>query len=436
MKKKLSLIALFTMLVTSALLFSGCDEFLEWLFEEEGNGTNDSGVNIEGGVNIESDGYGLALMNFEPNSTTVPQYETFTIAYQLRNTSSGLFPINSQFGAALVNNDGSIAGIVGTRDYGWALEPRQRTGDLKMTCAVPNTVTPGQYQLRFIIKQTGSEWRLVTDSVDGAPTSINFQVLVNNNVIVAPLLQTQWSQGEPYNDSFPLKPDNSYAYNDIGKLYVDCSTTAMAQIFAYHKHPVRAAGTSTVLGPHGINMPLVNFADYPFDWANMRNTYTKGDPGTAKERKAVAELNFIVGMARSSGASSRTIYVENFGYDKSFQFHHRKDFTDTTWEAMIKEQLDQGLPVYYWGRRDGGSHAFVVDGYDKNSRFHINMGWGGTDDGWYTLNNINPPSSGHYNTDHLIFINIKPDKGIGSNIKSVLSDKTIGIPSSINVTVQ
>jgi hypothetical protein len=33
------------------------------------------------------------------------------------------------------------------------------------------------------------------------------------------------------------------------------------------------------------------------------------------------------------------------------------------------------------------------------------------DDGWYALDNLNPPSTGHYNTDHLIYINIMPDKG-------------------------
>jgi len=57
--------------------------------------------------------------------------------------------MNSQFGATLVNNNGRIASIVGTRDYSWTLEPRQRTGELVMTCIVPNTVTPGQYQNDF-----------------------------------------------------------------------------------------------------------------------------------------------------------------------------------------------------------------------------------------------------------------------------------------------
>jgi len=301
---------------------------------------------------------------------------------------------------------------------------------------VPQAVTPGQYQLRFIIKQTGGEWRFVTDSVGGAPTSISFQVLVNDNVVVAPLLQTQWSQDEPYNDLFPLEPSNRYAYNAIGKLHVDCGTTAMAQIFAYHKHPVKAVGASTVLGPQNINMPLVNFADYPFDWAHMRNTYTPADSGTV-HGKAAAQLNFIIGMARTPEGGFSTTFFENFGYDRSVRYYYRKDFTDAQWEARIKEQLDQGLPVFYWGggtESKPGSHAFVVDGYDKTGKFHINLGWGGREDGWYSVTNVNPLNYS-FTENQLMYINIKPDKGSGGSSKSVLSDKSIGIPDSINVDV-
>jgi hypothetical protein len=56
-----------------------------------------------------------------------------------------------------------------------------------------------------------------------------------------------------------------------------------------------------------------------------------------------------------------------------------------------------------------------VDGYDNAGRFHINMGWDGRDDGWYSLNNISP-SGNDFNYEQAININIKPNAGsTGSN---------------------
>jgi hypothetical protein len=40
------------------------------------------------------------------------------------------------------------------------------------------------------------------------------------------------------------------------------------------------------------------------------------------------------------------------------------------------------------GNADGAGHAWVIDGYDKstdpNRLFHMNMGWAGSGNGWYT----------------------------------------------------
>lgn len=41
--------------------------------------------------------------------------------------------------------------------------------------------------------------------------------------------------------------------------------------------------------------------------------------------------------------------------------------------------------MYYGGCQDGGCHAFVCDGYDDKDMFHFNLGWGGSSDGWYLI---------------------------------------------------
>ncbi len=44
--------------------------------------------------------------------------------------------------------------------------------------------------------------------------------------------------------------------------------------------------------------------------------------------------------------------------------------------------------MYYSGYSSAGGHAFVCDGYQEEY-FHFNFGWGGSQDGFYTLLSVN-----------------------------------------------
>jgi len=239
-----------------------------------------------------------------------------------------------------------------------------------------------------------------------------------SGIIVAPLLQTKWGQSSPYNDLFPLVNGNH--------AITGCGTTANVQIMKFHRHPARGKG-------EGSKVCTTNYCDFvPFtswdiayDWDNMLNEYTTANPGTEQQRNAVAVLNYHFVLGREASGSREKTLVENFGYDKSIQYLYRRYYSDAEWEAIIRQQLDLGLPVWYWGHSvaSGGeeedystesNHAFVVDGYDNAGKFHINVGWKGSYDGWYSLNNVGGGTGFNYN--HYIVINIKPDAGsIGSN---------------------
>jgi len=86
---------------------------------------------------------------------------------------------------------------------------------------------------------------------------------------------------------------------------------------------------------------------------------------------------------------------------------------------MLKTELDASRPVYYSGRNNNDGHAFVCDGYTDavgsvDMRFHINWGWGGMSNGYFTIDNLNPGSmgtggsAGGFNLDQQIIIGIKP----------------------------
>jgi len=229
----------------------------------------------------------------------------------------------------------------------------------------------------------------------------------NPNAVVRSLVQTKWNQPSPYNNMFPLVNGQRPVTN--------CSITAFAQLMAFHRHPVRGSGQSTRLSPHNITVPTVNF-NIAYDWANMLNSYrSDGRESNERQRNAVATLMYHVAAARGATGSSLRSLVENFGYDRSIQSHQRSFYTDSDWEALIRSQLDNGLPVYYSGGREGGGHAFIVDGYDSVGRFHINWGWSGRFDGYYSLNALTPGVR-NYDRNHSIIINIRPDRGsVGSH---------------------
>jgi len=234
----------------------------------------------------------------------------------------------------------------------------------------------------------------------------------NPAAVVGPLITTKWTQSSPYNDLFPMVGGK--------RSLTDCGNNAMAQILRFHRYANgKGQSTSVRINSDTITVPTVNF-NVNYDWDNILDSYTTANPGNAQQRNAAATLVYhfaaAVGASMDAGAGA---YPRNYmaaltnilGYDKSIELHYRGDYNDNDWAAMIQQQLDLGLPVYYWGKRDGGSHAFVVDGYDSNGKFHINWGWGGKDNGWYHINNLNPPSKGHYKYSNLILINIKPDEG-------------------------
>jgi hypothetical protein len=231
--------------------------------------------------------------------------------------------------------------------------------------------------------------------------------------VVGPLLQTKWDHhSAPFTNMLPIDGSN--------RSIAGCVAGATAQIMGYHKHPTQGSGQSEAYTTQsrGFQIPSINFGETNYDWANMLNTYTGNE--NAQQQNAVATLFYhvAVGMntdfdARYSSQGGETPLTRFFKYDKNIETLSRSYFNnDAEWEAILKAQLDASLPVIYSGvnSQGGGSHFFVIDGYDNKGMFHINMGYGGRDDGWYSLNNIKYGSQNH-SYGQSMTINIKPDQG-------------------------
>lgn len=231
---------------------------------------------------------------------------------------------------------------------------------------------------------------------------------------IAPMTETRWNQGAPYNDLCPELNGT--------RCVTGCVATAMAQVLKFHNYPAKGEGTHSYSWSTGNQELTFDYGSTTFDWDLMTNRYDSSS--TAAQKKAVATLMEACGIsvnmeytASESGAVSRHIcpaLIDNFRYDKALWMPERNYYGLTEWEDMIYADLAQGLPVLYGGQGSAGGHQFVCDGYSTDGYFHFNWGWGGMSDGYFLLTALDPPAlgigggAGGFNYDQSVALGVKP----------------------------
>lgn len=247
---------------------------------------------------------------------------------------------------------------------------------------------------------------VLNNKLDNTVTQDMWQQWTDGNAKISgkdvnPLLTTTWDQGGYYND---LCPGNSMT---------GCVATAMAQVMNYHEYPAMGAGWHTYDHPtQGTQTAM--FFETTYDWASMPNAVTS--PNTA-----VATLMYHCGVSVSmdyspsaSGAFSNDAaiaFANYFKYAQTLNYVEKADYTNTDWINLLKAELDASRPVYYSGSdASQGGHAWVCDGYNASDQMHMNWGWGGYQNGYFTMGSLNP--SGYaFNNDNAAIIGVEPANG-------------------------
>ena len=201
------------------------------------------------------------------------------------------------------------------------------------------------------------------------------------------LVQTQWNQSYPYNYYCPEDPAGSGGHAIVG-----CLATSMAQLVSFWKYPVHGNGSHCYYHDDYGEI-CADFENTYYDWDHIANVVTASSP--IEEIEAAAMISFHCGVSidmgygpDGSGGASAPIpdAMKNyFDFSDAIVQLRRDDFETETWKNMVREQFDMGWPMYYGGCDNGGCHAFICDGYDDYDMFHFNLGWGGSSDGWYII---------------------------------------------------
>ncbi|WP_456086495.1 C10 family peptidase [Parabacteroides sp.] len=209
---------------------------------------------------------------------------------------------------------------------------------------------------------------------------------VSIHTSIEPLVVTQWDQGSPYN---ALCPNQAQA---------GCVAIAMAQIMKFHRFPT-----------------YFNWNDMPNTGATYANQFLIAEVGKAIDTDYGED---------SSGAKPKNAVkqFDNYGYNAILKDHKPSE--------VAFEIRNFNRPVFMCGDRNlTKGHAWICDGLISNSSeyeyyveylyngsydnfgetlldlpggfggisyttFHMNWGWGGRHDGWYT--GANPTSDKDY----------------------------------------
>lgn len=225
---------------------------------------------------------------------------------------------------------------------------------------------------------------------------------------VTPLITTKWDQGRYFNTHCPADPAGT-----DGHVVVGCVATALGQLMNYFRYP--ATGT----GSYGYEHPdygwlEVNFAEQGYNYDQMPISPTDYNDDLARLLYNIGvsvDMNYGPdgsGMYNHKGAYTLRTY---FGYNPETTYYFRDSVeAEFNWTDTLIMHLDQNIPLYYAGWSDYDfimGHAFILDGYSDETHYHINWGWGGSQDGYFMIDDLTPGGS-DFTLLHEVIANATP----------------------------
>ena len=285
--------------------------------------------------------------------------------------------------------------------------------------------------LKYLLDAYQHDLEWMRQNLDGAaPATPSFNLQPYG---VLPICgDVHWHQFPPYNNNCPA---STHALTSNGRCYAGCAPVAFATIMKGLKYPRTGFGENTysfMLDGREVTVSA-NFANRIYKYSDMKNGYGEN----AYNAQAVSELMFDVGIAfntkfsgESSDALLRNIFrgmIAYFDYNANIQYVQKSNYQYNLqgWYDMMYNEIDNGRPVYYFGYRtidNSGNnchigHAFVLDGYDKDGKVHVNWGFQPEEyNAYFDFTLLSPrsdydydPYDSGFNADQAAIIGICPD---------------------------
>ncbi|MFP4458274.1 MAG: C10 family peptidase [Candidatus Zixiibacteriota bacterium] len=196
-----------------------------------------------------------------------------------------------------------------------------------------------------------------------------------------PWIQTNWSQGEPYNAHCPIDPETGE------RCITGCTQTACAMILEYWQHPEEIILTHYDSYTSRRTSPGI-YLDGPE--ASLDEIIWNRANATVPTMDMVARVMLAIGILNRASYSSSATAADISGdtYNDRLGFYGSYDASPMTSRFMDRMAISlmKGKPIQMsMMSMEEGGHSIVNDGWREDGFFHLNMGWGGYENGWYNL---------------------------------------------------
>ena len=213
-----------------------------------------------------------------------------------------------------------------------------------------------------------------------------------------PLLTSHWTQGYPYNQLCPRDPSNDYSYSAAG-----CPAIAMGQIINYLRTTQNTrfddnddyvhnyAGRNYIIDEDWETLQFPSFPKLNEMLDSVDAIFLRGE-----DLPDILEAAVVF----ACGTACRQVYTSQgsgtFAVNQAYEAYRRFGFTDcqlftetteTMYETLISN-LQAGYPAHLAVENPEGTvgHNVVVDAYrESDGKFHMNFGYGGSQDGWFSI---------------------------------------------------
>ena len=294
----------------------------------------------------------------------------------------------------------SAAGVVRRASSAGGRKAASSRGLLSATPATAVAATASQRKWSALL---GGGMRLQSDDGDGVPSISDMRV--------APLVQSQWGQAEiGHSPCF-----NFYTPNNDP---CGCVATAGAQIMRYFQWPASSMVMPPFANPHckvdGVTTNLTTQGG-SYDWENMPlDPFSISTTISLAERQAIGKLTSDIGICcgmqyyeESASIGSYMLaeaFTNHFGYGSALvaQWQNSDQSRSAALKRALVSNFDAGLPVVLSLKGVRYGHAVVGDGYgysDGAFFIHLNFGWTGISDAWYSPPNLYTGDDDDYNYD-------------------------------------
>lgn len=200
-----------------------------------------------------------------------------------------------------------------------------------------------------------------------------------------------WNQREPFNHYAPVV--------DNAATLAGCVPLSMAIIMRHFRWPAAGTGylpsyTYTTDKKTSFTVPDRSLGDR-YEWDNMPLHHVASDnyaPAALIRDCGISVMAEYNEKGTSAVTSDAVIkMMQHFSYSKAAVMDQRYYYRTHEWMEKIRAEISAGNPVLYsaFSSNDSG-HAFIVDGFDDSYSFHINWGWGGECNGFFSIDCFYP----------------------------------------------